>query len=328
MRTKKQAFKDNLNFYHTFLQLNPPYPVLMDGSFILSIIANDVDDIGKYLKEHYDSTFNFFTTQCVQFDLECRFPNDDQISAIMEKVQVYEYSRPHSCIHSVCTSVGEIGKRNLLKRECGPPKHHQYVRSPDPRFIIAMQDGSLLETLREVAGIPLMYFDGGDLYLERPSNATLKWVSDIKFRNMELLELEREILQRALEDDDVLPRKDAKELGTDGCQKKKHTKGNQSLQKTEKTATKSNKSCEEIKKRRRDLSPDICNLPGLGRTKGMKKFELYRTLFWNFNQATSTVLQGHNSSYGDPFDIMTDSSTFEFGSEGEGGGNEVNSGRN
>uniref|UniRef100_A0AC35GKN5 PIN domain-containing protein n=1 Tax=Panagrolaimus sp. PS1159 TaxID=55785 RepID=A0AC35GKN5_9BILA len=146
-----------MSFYKFKYAFQPPYNVLLDGTFCQAALKNQIniqEQVTKYLIE----PTVLVTTKCVLKELEKI--GKDVYGAFLICKQFKIAKCPHTPVRSAAECLSHLARRSK--------------KSENSKYIIATQDDALLEQCRKIAGIPLMSIRFKTLILESPSEESVK----------------------------------------------------------------------------------------------------------------------------------------------------------
>uniref|UniRef100_A0A8R1E4Z0 rRNA-processing protein UTP23 homolog n=2 Tax=Caenorhabditis japonica TaxID=281687 RepID=A0A8R1E4Z0_CAEJA len=140
-----------LTFFKYNFKFNPPYRVLVDGTFCNAALQeklNLAEQIPKYLTE----ATHLMTTKCVLKELENFGPLLYGALVIAKQFEVAE------CTHSTPRAASDC-LAHLARR----------AASGKTKYLIATQDDELTEKLRGIVGTPIMYIKFKTVLLDNVS---------------------------------------------------------------------------------------------------------------------------------------------------------------
>jgi len=194
-----------LSFFRFNYGYDPPYSILLDGTFCQAALQNKInlrEQMPKYLGDQSE----MFVTSCVLNELE-------QLGkAVYGALFICRQFRVAKCPHKPLRIASEC-IAHLARRSQSKDKDRK-------RYLIGTQDDQLLNKLRTFSGIPLISIRGKTLFLERPSTESK---AGIENKN-ETIELERAKEMKASvfgEPEPVRKRKKLKGPNPLSCKKKK-----------------------------------------------------------------------------------------------------------
>jgi len=194
-----------LTFYRFSYGFVPPYSILTDGTFTQAALQNKLnlrEQLPKYLGEEVELA----VTKCILNELEQLGTQVYGALAICRNFITVKC--PHKPMRTAAECIGHLARRS------------KKADSNHPKYIIATQDETLLQKLREFGGVPLLSVKSNTIYLERPSFQTVKESEAPKPLN-ELSKV-KELRKDVLGEEDPQPRKRKKKGANPlSCKKKK-----------------------------------------------------------------------------------------------------------
>lgn len=150
MRVKRlKACRKTMRFYRVNFNIQAPYRVLVDGTFITSALMNKIH-IKEQLPKLLDGKCTTMVTNCVMAEL--RSLGQEAIGAVVIAKGYYrvqcQHENPINAAECVANAIGQQNKR---------------------RFLVATQDPELRRRLRTVPGCPVVTLNGQVPFLEDPS---------------------------------------------------------------------------------------------------------------------------------------------------------------
>ncbi|KNC79563.1 hypothetical protein SARC_08049 [Sphaeroforma arctica JP610] len=151
--TRHKAARRTLAFYKSRFGLHEPYQVLVDATFCQASLECKIY-IKDQLTTYFGGSVSLFTSPCIVEEVRKLGSEFSGAHLINKK---FEWRR---CRHA-------IGTKNA--RECVQDLIGQENKF---RLIVATQDTTLKEALREVPGVPIVYINYNAPILEQPSPAS------------------------------------------------------------------------------------------------------------------------------------------------------------
>lgn len=200
---KKKSFRRILQFYRVGFDVNPPYRVLLDGTFI-----HQAQKMKMNLREQLPKTLLAPATpvasSCVMHEL--RSFRHELIETVVVAKQFYR----HKCEHApraqggADTATDAVAVKEHENDQAEPSREHtesceaapghegdhveaeaaperlpgnmcilDLIGKTNPNhYVVATQDQGLKSALRQIPGVPLMYISGPGLTVEPPSTAS------------------------------------------------------------------------------------------------------------------------------------------------------------
>ena len=161
----KQARK-TLQFFQRSLGLTAPYHIILDGTFIVTMLTQKV-----HLRDRLDRTlqhgkFTLYVTRSALNELEILTDTAPKNKEIFLQARQWGLDESDEILENVskedidADGVGESGK-DILKHV-----------ADHPGYIVATQDETLLDILRKHGKAPLLRVSRGVLLLENPSKSS------------------------------------------------------------------------------------------------------------------------------------------------------------
>lgn len=148
MKGKRQKHRKKcLLFYKNFYKFNPPYSVLIDGTFCKAALQYKIN-IMEQLPKYLDAEVNYFTTKCVLAECEALG------TLLYGPLKVLRQFHVQPCRHDSPKPPTKC-IRSVLKKN----KH---------KFFVATQDPEFTELLRSLSGVPLLFIAFNTIILESP----------------------------------------------------------------------------------------------------------------------------------------------------------------
>jgi len=205
-----------LNHYHHDFGFSPPYSILADGTFCQAALKNKIN-LREQLPKYLDGIVELVTTRCILEELEKL--GSQLYGALVICRQFHLVQCPHTQARSAAECILRLARKGQSKErgENGEMKH--------PKYMVASQDGDLLEKLRNYGGIPLMSIHRNTILLAKPSTRSLEKAQEEKTTNMgselsRVKELKRTVLGTS-EETSTRKRKRRKGVNPLACKKRK-----------------------------------------------------------------------------------------------------------
>jgi len=160
MRTKrvKKANK-TLNFFHFNYKYEPPYLILLDGTFCQAALENKIN-LREQMPKYLSAEIEMLVTKCVLNELEQLGTEVYGAFSIARQFSIAKC--PHKPLRPACECI-----LHLARRSKSAEKHRA-------KYFVATQDDDLLEKLRVLSGIPLLSIRWNAIFLEKPSNEAIQ----------------------------------------------------------------------------------------------------------------------------------------------------------
>nr|XP_022920547.1 rRNA-processing protein UTP23 homolog [Onthophagus taurus] len=147
-----------LSFYINSFNFRQPYQLLIDGTFCLAALNNQIniaDNIPKYL----NGELKLLTTQCAIIEMEKLGAKLQGALLILKQYSLHKCGHERHPISGAKCFLSMVGKNN--------EKH----------YIIATQDRELQSKLRSLPGVPLLYLHSKAPVLDPPSETSTKFAN-------------------------------------------------------------------------------------------------------------------------------------------------------
>ncbi|XP_064625480.1 rRNA-processing protein UTP23 homolog [Lineus longissimus] len=200
-----------LTFYKNSFGFNPPYNVLIDGTFCKAALSHQVN-ISEQTPKYLGAEVKFYTTACVK--AECKAFG----TLLFGPWKILQQFEEKPCGHANPVPASKCLYK-LLKRKKNQGK-----------YMLATQDPELSEVIRIRPGIPLLYISHKAINLEKQSNTSQEVADRTLHQKLEPVTQHKTIEKLKVKElgesaDDSKPKK-RKRKGPPGpnplsCQKKK-----------------------------------------------------------------------------------------------------------
>jgi len=176
MRLKRyKKIQRRMGFFEKNFRFRAPFQILLDGTFAQAALLTKVN-IQDQLPKYLNAQVKLITTPCIVIETEGIGPQ------VFGALNILKQFPTHKCSHS---SRPEAADQCVLSM----------VGSANPnRYIVATQDPTLRDRLREVPGVALLYLHGNAPTLEKPSEKTMAFAADQSLQRTEVLDYQKEIL--------------------------------------------------------------------------------------------------------------------------------------
>ena len=151
-RHKDKWTKKTVNFFRYVFKFTPPFKILIDGNFIAISLQKKLD-IKSSLEKLLNDKVTLIIPSCIFKEIQLI---EEKIPGITSYINQYKIEKckhnlmdPISCIRTY------IGKKNYYK------------------YFVATQDDFLRKQLREIPGVPLIFFGQNMLLIDKLSSASL-----------------------------------------------------------------------------------------------------------------------------------------------------------
>ncbi|ODN02807.1 rRNA-processing protein UTP23 [Orchesella cincta] len=192
MRVKRyKKFQRYTSFFHKHFRFQPPFRILVDGTFANAALINKVN-MKEQLPKYFDGPCKLLTTPCVIIETEKLGPSLYGAVKVLKELQIHKCQHSDSPIQaSECLK--SVIKINVPKKSF--VNNANAVPDADDRFIIATQDANLRSDFRVMVGVPLIYLHGNAPTMEKPSDASVNWAERRDKKKLEVSSYQKEILQ-------------------------------------------------------------------------------------------------------------------------------------
>uniref|UniRef100_A0A7E4UU10 rRNA-processing protein UTP23 homolog n=1 Tax=Panagrellus redivivus TaxID=6233 RepID=A0A7E4UU10_PANRE len=143
-------------FYKFKYGIEPPFTVLLDGTFAQAALKNQIN-ITEQVNNYLHEPCKLVTTACVLKELDTI--GKDVYGALRICQQFKSAYCPHRPARSASECIVHLARRSK--------------KPENTKYIVATQDDALLEELRKMGGIPLMSIRFKTIILENPSDESV-----------------------------------------------------------------------------------------------------------------------------------------------------------
>jgi U3 small nucleolar RNA-associated protein 23 len=214
---RRKSYKNHLKFFARTFNIRQPYQVICDGNFIHHYISHnlgsDIQELERLIGTVLDTNeFKLYVVDSTIKELqELKEEQTLEVAKKIERLRVGKDSKESLRIAPPLAIKKLIGSRNF--------RH----------FIVATQDEELRETLRNVPGVPLLFFQRVLIGLEAPSQASQDFWTAQEQRKLLVPKEERKRLRRMeeksmVEADQPTVKKPKEITGSTGKKKRKRGK--------------------------------------------------------------------------------------------------------
>ncbi|VDK42458.1 unnamed protein product [Anisakis simplex] len=164
-----------LTVYRHNFGFNPPYRVLMDGTFAMAALQNKInlrEQMPKYLNEEVE----ICVTKCVLNELEKL--GDALYGALHICKQFTIDPCPHEPLRSASECIRHMARRMESKT----------------KYLIATQDNALTDSLRQLRGAPILFIKYKGILIDKVSEATMEALNRPKDDLNAINQLKRKII--------------------------------------------------------------------------------------------------------------------------------------
>mmetsp|Transcript_14149 Transcript_14149/g.42172 ORF Transcript_14149/g.42172 Transcript_14149/m.42172 type:complete len:283 (-) Transcript_14149:210-1058(-) len=173
--SRKKHCRKVLTFYKCVFDLDGPYTVLVDGTFVHHAITKLDQSIIPRVEPVLGRDVRFAVPQSVL----------DELEGLLDTC-----APAHGFCSYMCRKVGPrgLGAAEAMLEAVGPRNEHKYV--------VATHDPALRRRLQKIPGLPLLRFENSVLTLDSPTLASRRMAHALERAEGKLDEDEREAAQR------------------------------------------------------------------------------------------------------------------------------------
>ncbi|KAI1730376.1 fcf1 domain-containing protein [Ditylenchus destructor] len=205
----KDCQQEFINLLNCFKK-QPPHSVLLDGNFCQAALQNKIN-LREQMPKYFMSEVNIVVTNCILKELEALGKEVCGALAICRQFNVVKC--PHSPPRSAADCIRRLARRSK--------------KDEREKYFIGTQDETLMQSLRELGGIPVMSVKYNSILLEKPSRESISGLKTSADDLEKVKVLKREVLGE--EEQKQRKRKGPKGPNPLSCRKKKQ-KSEQSVQ--------------------------------------------------------------------------------------------------
>nr|CDQ04659.1 Bm14021, isoform b [Brugia malayi] len=156
MKVKRyKRAKRIISIYRHNFNLEPPYQVLLDGTFAMAALQNKIN-LREQMPKYLNAEVDIRVTSCVLKELE------KLGSALYGALHICRQFDVESCPHRpVRTAV-----------EC--IKHMARRMKRRTTYFFATQDNELTEALKQIPGVPILFIKYNAILIDKPSEVTIQ----------------------------------------------------------------------------------------------------------------------------------------------------------
>ncbi|VDO65196.1 unnamed protein product [Heligmosomoides polygyrus] len=149
-----------LTFFKYNYKIVPPFRVLVDGTFCNAALANKIN-LREQLPKYLGGVVEIATTKCVLAELESL--GSPVYGALLIAKQFTVDVCPHTPHRPAAECLAHLARRAAKGKT---------------KYVVATNDDSLSEKLRNIAGTPILYIKYNAILLDRVSEATAETPKD------------------------------------------------------------------------------------------------------------------------------------------------------
>lgn len=152
-RKKDKWIKKTLNFYKFIFKFDSPYKVIIDGNFA-AMALNKKFEMKSALEKLLDSKVILTIPSCIFTEVQSL---ESKIPGLLKLLSQYKIQQCHHGLLSPTNCIRDyIGNKNQSK------------------YFVATQDNFLRMQLRNIPGVPLIFFEQNMLLMDKPSKVSIE----------------------------------------------------------------------------------------------------------------------------------------------------------
>ena len=152
-RKKDKWIKKTLNFYKFIFKFDSPYKVIIDGNFA-AMALNKKFEMKSALEKLLDSKVILLIPSCIFTEVQSL---ESKIPGLLKLLSQYKIQQcPHGLLSPTNCIRDYIGNKNQSK------------------YFVATQDNFLRMQLRNIQGVPLIFFEQNMLLMDKPSRVSIE----------------------------------------------------------------------------------------------------------------------------------------------------------
>ena len=152
-RKKDKWIKKTLNFYKFVFKFDSPYKIIIDGNFA-SMALNKKFEMKSALEKLLDEKVILIIPSCIFKEVQSI---EDKIPGLLKLLSQYKIEE---CSH------GLLSPTNCIRDYIGNKNQSKYF--------VATQDNFLRLQLRNIPGVPLIFFEQNMLLMDKPSKVSIE----------------------------------------------------------------------------------------------------------------------------------------------------------
>ena len=152
-RKKDKWIKKTLNFYKFIFKFDSPYKVIIDGNFA-AMALNKKFEMKSALEKLLDSKVILLIPSCIFTEVQSL---ESKIPGLLKLLSQYKIQQ---CSH------GLLSPTNCIRDYIGNKNQSKYF--------VATQDNFLRMQLRNIQGVPLIFFEQNMLLMDKPSRVSIE----------------------------------------------------------------------------------------------------------------------------------------------------------
>ncbi|MFH4984303.1 hypothetical protein AB6A40_011012 [Gnathostoma spinigerum] len=165
-----------LSFYRYNYSYQPPYRVLLDGTFCMAALQNKIS-LSEQMPKYFCEEVTMCTTRCVLEELVKLGSKLYGAFVICKQFEVERCSHEPSLPASECLL--HIASR---MKTCS-------------KFFIATQDRALTDSLRKIPGVPILFIKYNGILIDKPSSATNEECMKTRTDVDKIIEMKKQLLE-------------------------------------------------------------------------------------------------------------------------------------
>ena len=151
-RRKDKWIKKTLNFYKYIFKFDSPFKVIIDGNFA-SVALNKKFEMKSALEKLLDEKVILIIPSCIFKEVQSIADKLPGLSQLLSQYKIEE------CTH------GLLSPTNCIRDYIGNKNQSKYF--------VATQDNFLRVQLRNIPGVPLIFFEQNMLLMDKPSKISI-----------------------------------------------------------------------------------------------------------------------------------------------------------
>ena len=151
-RRKDKWIKKTLNFYKYIFKFDSPFKVIIDGNFA-SVALNKKFEMKSALEKLLDEKVILIIPSCIFKEVQSI---SDKLPGLLQLLSQYKIEE---CTH------GLLSPTNCIRDYIGNKNQSKYF--------VATQDNFLRVQLRNIPGVPLIFFEQNMLLMDKPSKLSI-----------------------------------------------------------------------------------------------------------------------------------------------------------
>lgn len=166
-----------ISIYRYNFGLEPPYKVLLDGTFAMAALQNKIN-LREQIPKYLDAEVEICVTRCVLEELEMLG------SVLYGALHICKQFDVEPCPHQPVRKAADC-LRHMARRMKKKTTH-----------FFATQDDALTEALKQIPGVPVLFIKYNGILIDKPSQATIEEMEKPKDDLAAVKELKKKIFGR------------------------------------------------------------------------------------------------------------------------------------